>query len=58
MVSIDIGDTQASMMTITENGYGKHASFDEYRTPSRGERIISIQTSERNGIGECTCGNR
>ena len=51
VVSIDIVDTQASMMAITENGYGKRTSFDEYRTQSRGGKgIISIQTSERNGI--------
>ena len=51
VVSIDIVDIQASMMAITENGYGKRTSFDEYRTQSRGGKgIISIQTSERNGI--------
>lgn len=51
VVSIDIVDTQASMMAITENGYGKRTSFEEYRTQSRGGKgIISIQTSERNGI--------
>jgi DNA gyrase subunit A len=50
VVSIDIVDTQASMMAITENGYGKRTSFDEYRTQSRGGKgIISIQTSDRNG---------
>ena len=38
------------MMAITENGYGKRTSFDEYRTQSRGGKgIISIQTSDRNG---------
>ena len=37
-------------MAITENGYGKRTSFDEYRTQSRGGKgIISIQTTERNG---------
>ena len=51
VVSVDIVDQEASMMAITENGYGKRTSFDEYRTQSRGGKgIISIQTSERNGI--------
>ena len=51
VVSIDIVDTSASMMAITENGYGKRTSFDEYRTQSRGGKgIISIQTSDRNGV--------
>ena len=51
VVSVDIVDKEASMMAITENGYGKRTSFDEYRTQSRGGKgIISIQTSERNGI--------
>jgi DNA gyrase subunit A len=50
VVSIDIVDTESTMMAITENGYGKRTSFDEYRTQSRGGKgIISIQTTERNG---------
>jgi DNA gyrase subunit A len=50
VVTIDIVDTDATMMTITENGYGKRTNFDEYRTQSRsGKGIISIQTTERNG---------
>lgn len=50
VVAIDIVDTESTMMAITENGYGKRTSFDEYRTQSRGGKgIISIQTTERNG---------
>jgi DNA gyrase subunit A len=50
VVTIEIVDTEATMMAITENGYGKRTSFDEYRTQSRGGKgIISIQTTERNG---------
>ena len=38
------------MMAITENGFGKRTSFDEYRAQSRGGKgVISIQTTERNG---------
>ena len=51
VVSIDIVDTESTMMAITENGYGKRTSFDEYRCQSRGGKgIISIQTTERNGL--------
>jgi DNA gyrase subunit A len=50
VVSIEIVDTAATMMVITENGYGKRTNFDEYRLQSRGGKgIISIQTTERNG---------
>ena len=51
LVSVDIVDSHASMMAITENGYGKRTSFDEYRQQSRGGKgVISIQTTERNGV--------
>jgi DNA gyrase subunit A len=50
VVAIDIVDTESTMMAITENGYGKRTSFEEYRTQSRGGKgIISIQTTDRNG---------
>jgi DNA gyrase subunit A len=50
VVTIEIVDAAATMMAITENGYGKRTGFDEYRLQSRGGKgIISIQTSERNG---------
>ena len=50
VVSIEVVDPESTMMAITENGYGKRTSFDEYRCQSRGGKgIISIQTTERNG---------
>jgi DNA gyrase subunit A len=50
VVSIEIVSPEATMMAITENGYGKRTNFDEYRLQSRGGKgIISIQTTERNG---------
>ncbi|MCF7817518.1 MAG: DNA gyrase subunit A [Kiritimatiellales bacterium] len=50
VVTIEIVDTAATMMAITENGYGKRTNFDEYRLQSRGGKgIISIQTTDRNG---------
>jgi DNA gyrase subunit A len=42
--------TAATLVTVTENGYGKRTSLDEYRVQSRGGKgIITIKASERNG---------
>jgi DNA gyrase subunit A len=42
--------TAATLVTVTENGYGKRTDLDEYRVQSRGGKgIITIKTSERNG---------
>lgn len=41
------GDT---LLTVTENGYGKRSRIDEYRLQSRGGKgVFSIRTSQRNG---------
>ncbi|MEJ2202233.1 MAG: DNA gyrase C-terminal beta-propeller domain-containing protein [Desulfuromonadaceae bacterium] len=42
--------TAATLVTVTENGYGKRTNLDEYRIQSRGGKgIITIKTTERNG---------
>ena len=42
--------TPGTLLTVTENGYGKRTEIEEYRVQSRGGLgIINIQTSERNG---------
>jgi DNA gyrase subunit A len=42
--------TAATLVSITENGYGKRTRIDEYRVQSRGGKgIITIKTSSRNG---------
>ncbi len=42
--------TSATLVTVTENGYGKRTNLDEYRLQGRGGKgIITIKTSERNG---------
>jgi DNA gyrase subunit A len=39
-----------TLMTLTENGFGKRTTIDEYRRTHRGGKgIIDIKTSERNG---------
>jgi DNA gyrase subunit A len=41
---------QASLLTVTENGYGKRSEIGEYRVSHRGGKgIITIKTTERNG---------
>jgi DNA gyrase subunit A len=42
--------TSATLVTVTEKGFGKRTSIDEYKTQSRGGKgIITIKTSARNG---------
>ena len=44
-------DSTTAILTVTEGGYGKRSSVGEYRIQGRGGRgIISIKTSERNGL--------
>jgi DNA gyrase subunit A len=39
-----------TLFTLTENGYGKRTSVDEYPIQKRGGKgVITIKTSERNG---------
>jgi DNA gyrase subunit A len=43
-------DPSKSVLTATENGYGKRTALEEYPRYSRGTQgVIAIQTSERNG---------
>src|SRR6202008_3643438 len=43
-------DEQQSVLTATENGYGKRTPIAEYTRHGRGTQgMIAIQTSERNG---------
>ncbi|APG28199.1 DNA gyrase subunit A [Syntrophotalea acetylenivorans] len=42
--------TSATLVTVTENGYGKRTDLNEYRLQGRGGKgIITIKTSDRNG---------
>jgi len=43
-------ETEATLLSVTENGYGKRTELSEYRIQSRaGKGIITIKTSARNG---------
>ncbi|HEX7628386.1 MAG TPA: DNA gyrase C-terminal beta-propeller domain-containing protein, partial [Candidatus Methanoperedens sp.] len=40
----------ATLLTVTENGFGKRTVFDEYRTSNRGgQGVITIDVNIRNG---------
>lgn len=50
VMSLIVVDDEASILTTTENGYGKRTAATDYPCKGRGgQGIISIQTSERNG---------
>jgi DNA gyrase subunit A len=41
---------QATLLAVTEHGYGKRSEISEYRVSHRGGKgIITIKTTERNG---------
>ena len=43
-------NTSATLVSVTENGYGKRTDLDQYRVQTRsGKGIITIKTSRRNG---------
>ena len=50
VVAMTVVRPGGTLLTVTENGYGKRTGLDEYRVQSRGGvGIINIQASERNG---------
>lgn len=51
VIAMLVADSQAySVLTATENGYGKRTPIDDYRHSGRGTQgVIAIDTSERNG---------
>jgi len=43
-------DGSGSILTVTENGYGKRTAFENYPSQSRGGKgLIDIKTNDRNG---------
>ncbi len=45
-----LGEEEATVLTVTENGYGKRTKMEEYRRQARGGKgILTIKTTERNG---------
>ncbi len=50
VVSMAVVEEGATLLTVTENGFGKRTAFDEYRTSNRGgQGVITIDVNVRNG---------
>src|SRR6187397_3729518 len=50
VVAMEVLTPGGTILSVTEQGYGKRTELDEYRVQSRGGiGIINIQTSDRNG---------
>jgi len=50
VVGMEILSPGATVLTVTEKGYGKRTPLDDYRVQRRGgQGIITIRTSDRNG---------
>ncbi|PJD92479.1 MAG: DNA gyrase subunit A [Legionella sp.] len=50
VISLVVANTNGTILTATENGYGKRTDINEYRISGRGgQGVISIQVTERNG---------
>ncbi len=51
IVGMEVLTDGKTLMTVTENGYGKRTSIDEYPIRNRGGKgVITIKTTERNGM--------
>ena len=51
IVGMEVLTDGKTLMTVTENGYGKRTSIDEYPIQNRGGKgVITIKTTERNGM--------
>ncbi|MBA2652095.1 MAG: DNA gyrase subunit A [Tatlockia sp.] len=50
VISLVVAQSHGTILTATENGYGKRTEVEEYRVSGRGgQGVISIQVTERNG---------
>ena len=51
VVGMEVLKGKSSILTLTENGYGKKTRIGDYRVGSRGNKgIFTIKTSKRNGM--------
>lgn len=50
MVCVDQDDAQATILVVSENGYGKRSNVDEYRITNRGGKgVKTINVTEKTG---------
>ncbi len=51
VIGMELVDREATLLTVTENGFGKRTKVDAYRTQTRGGKgIINIKTTDANGM--------
>ena len=51
LISLNVADSSKTVLCVSENGYGKKTELDDFPTHNRGgQGVISIKTSERNGL--------
>ncbi len=51
LISLMVADNTKTVLCVSENGYGKKTKLDDFPTHNRGgQGVISIKTSERNGL--------
>jgi DNA gyrase subunit A len=54
LVGMEVVNPGVTMLTVTENGYGKRTEISEYPVQGRGGKgVITIKTTERNGKVVC-----
>ena len=50
VVGMVVVDHDATLLSVTENGFGKRSPLEDYPTKGRGGKgVINIKTTERNG---------
>ena len=51
LISLNIADSSKTVFCVSENGYGKKTKLNDFPIHNRGgQGVISIKTSERNGL--------
>ena len=51
LITMEVVEKEATLLTVTEGGFGKRTDFSEYRVQSRGGKgIINIKTTKKNGL--------
>jgi len=51
LISLMVADNTKTVLCVSENGYGKKTKLDDFPAHNRGgQGVISIKTSERNGL--------
>ncbi len=51
VVGMEIVNNEATILVVSENGYGKRTYFEQYRSQTRGGKgVITLKTNDRNGV--------